>query len=280
MSNKSISETTRDVLRDLAAMSVGAAAGIILYKILKGRRQRCGTAPTSLIDSITCYEEGSLCSIISFGWDQDEMFAWARETYLDADGETERESLLETEKYEGKMLLVRTNCHDDSGTPEMSTIDLDPFGMGTSVSLRRPSGKDEHWDLTLDGGQLLSLSTHGLDLKASWDTAGNLTSIRDSDGEYSLEMTYYSRLANRIFPDLNYLYQGLTPDFLAGFTLGVRSSDLLSSMEIRHADYRYHLLASYLCDAYDRPVQVRHEVTEIEGGEATELTRRYEIKYL
>lgn len=279
MSNNAVNTAARDILRDLAAMSVGAVAGIVIYNAIKNRR-RLKESPASLIDSITCYKGGNLSSIITFGWDQDEMFAWARETYLNSEGKTEREHLFEAEEYDGKLLIVKSDCLDDSGTPEISTIDLDPFGMGTSLSYRRTSGKEEHWDLDLIGGQLQGLLSGESELKVSWDTRGNLISITDKRGEYRQEMTYYTKVANRIFPDLNFLANGLSTDLLASFSLGERSANLVSSMVIRRPDYHFHLLASYLCDSYDRPLQVRHETTEIKDGETTESTSLYDIKYL
>ena len=76
MSQTSINAAARDVLRDLAAMSVGAVGGIVLYNALKSRYRRVET-PTSLIDSITCYEGRHPSSVLTFGWDEDVKFSWA-----------------------------------------------------------------------------------------------------------------------------------------------------------------------------------------------------------
>lgn len=279
MSAITINTTTRDLLRDVAVLSVGAVTGICLYNLLRKRRRETET-PTPLIDSISCYKEGVLSSIITFGWDEDEMFSWARETYLDADGHTTCEHLIEAEEYNSKLLIVESDCLEEAGTPEITTIDLDPFGMGTSLSFRRTSGKEEHWDLQLNGGQLQSIGRRSGDLIVDWDTSGNITSITSRDGEYSQRMTYYSNVPNGVFPDLNYLSHDLSVYNLSSYILGSRSSNLISSMVIRKPDYHYHLLASYLCDRFDQPLQVRHETTEIIGGEVKESTLRYDIKYL
>lgn len=117
-------------------------------------------------------------------------------------------------------------------------------------------------------------------MDVTWDLEGNITSITGRGGEYRQEMTYYSNVGNRVFPDLNYLCDDNSINFLSSFILGSRSTNLISSMVIRRPDYHYHLLASYLCDRFDQPLQVRHEIKEIKDGEAKEFTRRYDIKYL
>ena len=279
MSQTSINAAARDVLRDLAAMSVGAVGGIVLYNALKSRYHRVET-PTSLIDSITCYEGRHPSSVLTFGWDEDEKFSWARRISLDKEGNRLHESLIEAEVYDRKLLVVETDCMEECNTPEITTIDLDPFGMGTSLSFRRTSGREEHWDLRLYGGQLDSIISQDGEMDVTWDTEGNITSITGHEGEYRQEMTYYSNVGNRVFPDLNYLSDVSSVNFLSSFILGSRSSNLISSMVIRRPDYHYHLLASYLCDRFDQPLQVRHEIKEIKEGEVKESTLRYDIKYL
>ena len=279
MSQTSINAAARDVLRDLAAMSVGAVGGIVLYNALKSRYHRVET-PTSLIDSITCYEGRHPSSVLTFGWDEDEKFSWARRISLDKEGNRLHESLIEAEVYDRKLLVVETDCMEECNTPEITTIDLDPFGMGTSLSFRRTSGREEHWDLRLYGGQLDSIISQDGEMDVTWDTEGNITSITGHEGEYCQEMTYYSNVGNRVFPDLNYLSDVSSVNFLSSFILGSRSSNLISSMVIRRPDYHYHLLASYLCDRFDQPLQVRHEIKEIKEGEVKESTLRYDIKYL
>ena len=279
MSQTSINAAARDVLRDLAAMSVGAVGGIVLYNALKSRYRRVET-PTSLIDSITCYEGRHPSSVLTFGWDEDEKFSWARRISLDKEGNRLHESLIESEVYDRKLLVVETDCMEGCNTPEITTIDLDPFGMGTSLSFRRTSGREEHWDLRLYGGQLDSIISQDGEMDVTWDTEGNITSITGHEGEYRQEMTYYSNVGNRVFPDLNYLSDVSSVNFLSSFILGSRSSNLISSMVIRRPDYHYHLLASYLCDRFDQPLQVRHEIKEIKDGEVKEATLRYDIKYL
>ena len=279
MSQTSINAAARDVLRDLAAMSVGAVGGIVLYNALKSRYRRVET-PTSLIDSITCYEGRHPSSVLTFGWDEDEKFSWARRISLDKEGNRLHESLIEAEVYDRKLLVVETDCLEECNTPEITTIDLDPFGMGTSLSFRRTSGREEHWDLRLYGGQLDSIISQDGEMDVTWDTEGNITSITGHEGEYRQEMTYYSNVGNRVFPDLNYLSDVSSVNFLSSFILGSRSSNLISSMVIRRPDYHYHLLASYLCDRFDQPLQVRHEIKEIKDGEVKEATLRYDIKYL
>lgn len=279
MSQTSINAAARDVLRDLAAMSVGAVSGIVIYNALKSRYRRVET-PTSLIDSITCYEGRHPSSVLTFGWDEDEKFSWARRISLDKEGNRLHESLIEAEVYDRKLLVVETDCLEECNTPEITTVDLDPFGMGTSLSFRRTSGREEHWDLRLYGGQLDSIISQDGEMDVTWDTEGNITSITGHEGEYRQEMTYYSNVGNRVFPDLNYLSDVSSVNFLSSFILGSRSSNLISSMVIRRPDYHYHLLASYLCDRFDQPLQVRHEIKEIKDGEVKESTRRYDIKYL
>lgn len=279
MSQTSINAAARDVLRDLAAMSVGAVGGIVLYNALKSRYRRVET-PTSLIDSITCYEGRHPSSVLTFGWDEDEKFSWARRISLDKEGNRLHESLIEAEVYDRKLLVVETDCMEECNTPEITTVDLDPFGMGTSLSFRRKSGREEHWDLRLYGGQLDSIISQDGEMDVTWDTEGNITSITGREGEYRQEMTYYSNVGNRVFPDLNYLSDVSSVNFLSSFILGSRSSNLISSMVIRRPDYHYHLLASYLCDRFDQPFQVRHEIKEIKDGEVKEATLRYDIKYL
>lgn len=279
MSQTSINAAARDVLRDLAAMSVGAVGGIVLYNALKSRYRRVET-PTSLIDSITCYEGRHPSSVLTFGWDEDEKFSWARRISLDKEGNRLHESLIESEVYDRKLLVVETDCMEECNTPEITTVDLDPFGMGTSLSFRRKSGREEHWDLRLYGGQLDSIISQDGEMDVTWDTEGNITSITGREGEYRQEMTYYSNVGNRVFPDLNYLSDVSSVNFLSSFILGSRSSNLISSMVIRRPDYHYHLLASYLCDRFDQPLQVRHEIKEIKDGEVKEATLRYDIKYL
>ena len=279
MSQTSINAAARDVLRDLAAMSVGAVGGIVLYNALKSRYRRVET-PTSLIDSITCYEGRHPSSVLTFGWDEDEKFSWARRISLDKEGNRLHESLIEAEVYDRKLLVVETDCMEECNTPEITTVDLDPFGMGTSLSFRRKSGREEHWDLRLYGGQLDSIISQDGEMDVTWDTEGNITSITGREGEYRQEMTYYSNVGNRVFPDLNYLSDVSSVNFLSSFILGSRSSNLISSMVIRRPDYHYHLLASYLCDRFDQPLQVRHEIKEIKVGEVKEATLRYDIKYL
>ncbi len=260
-------------------MSVGAVGGIVLYNALKSRYHRVET-PTSLIDSITCYEGRHPSSVLTFGWDEDEKFSWARRISLDKEGNRLHESLIEAEVYDRKLLVVETDCMEECNTPEITTIDLDPFGMGTSLSFRRTSGREEHWDLRLYGGQLDSIISQDGEMDVTWDTEGNITSITGHEGEYCQEMTYYSNVGNRVFPDLNYLSDVSSVNFLSSFILGSRSSNLISSMVIRRPDYHYHLLASYLCDRFDQPLQVRHEIKEIKDGEVKEATLRYDIKYL
>lgn len=279
MSDHTISSATREVVRDLAVLSAGAAAGIYLYNLIKNHR-RGSEAATPLIDTITGYREGVLSSIITFGWDEDEMFAWARQTFFDSEGHTVQEKLIEAEEYNRKILIVESDGLEDSGTPDITTIDLDPFGMGTSLSYRRAGGKEEHRDLHLDGGQLRSLEKQGEDYAVTWDAGGNMISVSSPDGQFSQDMTYYSHVANGVFPDINFLSRDLSVDFFSSLALGSRSSNLLSSMVIRRPGSHFHLLASYMCDRYDRPVQVRHETREITEGEVKESTLRYEIKYL
>lgn len=279
MNQTSINAAARDILRDLATMSVGAVTGIYIYNLIKSRHHRVET-PTTLIDSITCYEGSRPSSVLTFGWDEDEKFSWARRIALDDQGCRSRESLIEAEVYDRKLLVVETDCMEECNTPEITTIDLDPFGMGTSLSFRRKSGKEEHWDLKLYGGQLDSILSQEDEMDVTWDLEGNITSITGRGGEYRQEMTYYSNVGNRVFPDLNYLCDDNSINFLSSFILGSRSTNLISSMVIRRPDYHYHLLASYLCDRFDQPLQVRHEIKEIKDGEAKEYTRRYDIKYL
>ena len=268
-------------LRTALAVAAGAASGILLYEILRKKTHPSATTSTPLVDSISVTENGQSVKLITFGWDDDEMCSWIRTLDLDANGLVTGEKLIEIE-YSDDRILISEKTGEDDTTPVLSTILLNEYGMATAVTRRSRSGKEMRWDEEIIGAELQKITDDAHTGTLEW-TDGNVTAIINDD-HVSQRMTYYSSIENHVFPDLNLLALGASPDMALTHILGTRTRNFISTLEVISGDEISHYSFSYLFDALDRPLQIHQELAVIDSrGEHVDGrggVTDYDIKYL
>ena len=263
------------------SLVAGAALGIAVYELLRRKKAIHHAATTPLVDTITITENGVVTRLITFGWDDDEMCSWAREVALGADGSITKETLVEIEYSQDRVLIAESNGEEDP-TPVLSTILLDEFGMAKALSRRSRSGREVRWDETILGAELKELDGEEVSAVFEWSD-GNIKTIT-FNGEVRQRMTYYKSIENHLFPDLNFLALGLSSDMLLSHILGTRTRNFLSTLEIVEGEEIRHYAFSYLFDAEDRPLQIHQELVVLDtkgqelSGSQTQID--YDIKYL
>ena len=243
-----------------AAIAVGVAVANLTYKYLRKRTEELSGFYTPLIDTISSTIDGVVREVMTFGYDDDERCTWARSIHLDSNGEFISEKLIEAEYYEDKILISEGT--DDSGdTPTLTTMLLDEFGMVSSVIMRHPLGNEERWDAVVNGAEMSSLVSNGVEGTFKW-MDGNIESINYNDGT-SVKLFYYNSVENHIFPDLNILNEGLSADMITTYLLGTRTRNFVSNAEYSMADgSQKDIHCTYLCDHFDRPLQVIQEIAQ------------------
>lgn len=268
-------------LNTVFSLIAGAGIGILVYELLRKRKNASHSVSTPLVDTIKVTENGLVSRIMTFGWDDDEMCSWARTVCLDADGNISEEKLIEIEYAPERILISEWNGEDDT-TPVLFTVLLDEYGMTKAVTCRSRSGRETRWDEKIQGAELKELTSGDTTGVFEWED-GNVKTIT-YDGVVGQRMTYYKSIENHLFPDLNFLALGLSSDMLLTHILGTRTRNFLSTLEVVKGDEIYHYSFSYLFDAEDRPLQIHQElvVLDTRGEEKSGVQSQadYDIKYL
>lgn len=260
------------------AVAVGVAVANLTYRYLRKRSEEIKGYFSPLMDTITCTTDGVLREIMTFGYDDEERCTWARSLCMDSRGDVISEKLIEAEYYEDKILICEGT--DDSGdTPTLTTMLLDEYGMVSSVSTRYPTGHEQRWDAVVNGAEIASMVSDGVKGSFEWKD-GNISTISYDNGTV-VNLTYYNNVENHLFPDLNMLSEGLSADMITTYLLGSRTRNFFSAAEFKMNDgCQKHVSASYLCDHFDRPLQVIHEITETDAQGVTERKQSvYDITY-
>ncbi len=261
-------------------LGLGAGAGILVFELVRRRlnRTRSANAFSPLVDSIIVTKDGVTSGLMTFGWDDEENCSWARSVTVDGSGAVIGESLIEVEVYEDKILTFQ-GTGEVGDTPIVANYNLDEYGMVDLVSVRCTGGKEQRYDSTVVGAELKKSVTDDRVISYEWQD-GNLVGIRTTGGN-NIRMSYYKNVENHLFPDLNALSMPFAPDMLMTYVMGTRSRNYLATMEIEAEDRIEHSSFSYLCDKYDRPVQIIQETTVVSEPEVSDHARTtYDIKYL
>lgn len=257
-----------------AAVAAGVAVANLTYRYFRQRQEEEKGFFCPLMDTITCTMDGVLREIMTFGYDDEERCTWARSIHLDSKGDVVSEKLIEAEYYEDK-ILVSEGSDDCGDTPTLTTMLLDEYGMVSSVTTRYPFGNEQRWDAVVNGAEMASIESDGVTGTFKWRD-GNIESISYSNGT-GVKFTYYNSVENHLFPDLNMLSEGLSADMITTYLLGTRTRNFFSNAEFDLEEgAQKHVNASYLCDHFDRPLQVIHEVAE---KSASGLVEKKQIVY-
>lgn len=254
---------------------------IYLLKKYRERRQQVIGNFTPLVDHINEISDGILQQRYDFTWDDEERCLQARTT---KSVETDLEGIEHTinmEHYEDRTLIVEEGADALSLLPQLKLYHLDRYGMVSAIVKRDLGGKELRYDAVMNGSELVRIEECGNEEQAaiySWDR-GNLSSITYEGGKSRTKYSYYDHIENHLFPDLNYLYLGLTDQMLSSYILGVRSRNYIKSVteQKEGAQIQHHF--SYLIDHYDRPVQIVVERTEMMAGKLKTSIREFEIVY-
>lgn len=262
-----------------AAVAAGVAVANLTYRYLRKRSEEVKGYFCPLMDTIACTTDGVLREIMTFGYDDEERCTWARSIRLDSKGDVISAKLVEAEYYEDK-ILVSEGTDDSSDTPTLTTMLLDEYGMVSSVSTRYPLGQEQRWDSVVNGAEMASIVSDGVKGTFKWKD-GNIETIAYNNGT-GVKFSYYNNVENHLFPDLNLLSEGLSADMIMTYLLGTRTRNFFSNAEFELEEgVQKHVNASYLCDHFDRPLQVIHEVTEKNASGLTEKKQVvYDITYL
>lgn len=279
MDGQNYIDRNNNTLKTLAALGVGAGVGILIYEYF--RRRQSGLYENTfspLVDSIVVAKDGVTTGLVTFGWDDDENCSWVRYVTVDSQGTVTDESIIEVELYEDRILTFH-GSGEVGDTPIITMYNLDNYGMVDSVTVRYPNGKERRYDSTILGAELKQSVSDDTMTSYEW-CDGNIVGVRTSDGS-NIRMSYYKNVENHLFPDLNMLYMPFSPDMLMSYATGTRSRNYVSTMEVERADSIEHSSFSYLCDRYDRPVQIVQETTVVREPEKCERSSTvYDIKYL
>ncbi len=279
MDGQSYKDHNNNTLKTIAALGIGAGVGILIYELL--RKKQAGFYSNTfspLVDSIVVSKDGVTTGLVTFGWDDDENCSWARYVTVDSSGTVTDESIIEVEVYEDRILTFQ-GSGEVGDTPVVTMYNLDDYGMVDSVTVRCPNGKEQRYDSTILGAELKQSVSDESKISYEWSD-GNIVGVRTPEGS-NIRMSYYKNVENHLFPDLNMLYMPFSPDMLMTYAMGTRSRNYVSTMEVESADSIEHSSFSYLCDRYDRPVQILQETTVVREPEMSEhFSTVYDVKYL
>lgn len=279
MDGQNYKDHNNNTLKTIAALGIGAGVGILIYELL--RKKQAGFYSNTfspLVDSIVVSKDGVTTGLVTFGWDDDENCSWARYVTVDSSGTVTDESIIEVEVYEDRILTFQ-GSGEVGDTPVVTMYNLDDYGMVDSVTVRHPSGKEQRYDSTILGAELKQSVSDESKISYEWSN-GNIVGVRTPEGS-NIRMSYYKNVENHLFPDLNMLYMPFSPDMLMTYAMGTRSRNYVSTMEVESADSIEHSSFSYLCDRYDRPVQILQETTVVREPEMSEhFSTVYDVKYL
>lgn len=269
-------------LKTFLSLITGAGIGIVVYELLRrGKALPVFSSSTSLVDTIKVTENGMISRIMTFGWNDDEMCSWARNVTLDANGNVSEENLIEIE-YGTDSILISERYGEEDTTPVLYTVLLDEYGMTRAVTRRSRSGRETRMDGKIRGAELKHVSSGEATYDYEW-ADGNVQTI-SSKGEVVRRMTYYKSIEIHLFPDLNFLALGLSPNMLLTHLLGLRTRNFLSTLEVVNGDKISHYSFSYLFDSEDRPLQIHQELVTLDtkGEDKIGIQSRadYDIKYL
>lgn len=267
---------TKKVL-NLLTVAGATALGYYLYRRAKKRGESLMGNFSPIVESIRVREDGELTEIMTFDWDDEEQCSSAHSVRVGPDGKWMGEKLLQLEYSDDRILVVESDT-EYIATPHLSTLLLDHFGMGSTVIRRSAGGKEQRFNLVLDGNELQSVVGDDVTAELKWED-GNLRSINCHDGSKSYSMTYYKNIENHLFPDLNLLFMGLSDDLLNTYLKGSRSINFVRTINIRTPEGQTTSQVSYLMDHFDRPVQVLLETTEVKMDVNTKSSKEYDVIY-
>lgn len=261
-----------------AAVAVGVAVANLTYRYLRRKSDEVRGYFCPLMDTVTVTTDGVKKEIMTFGYDDEERCTWARSLHLDSKGELVSEKLIEAEYYEDKILICE-GTEELGDTPTITTMLLDEYGMVSSITTRHPMGHEERWDTKVNGAELVAMVSDEVKGELKWRD-GNVESITYNNG-VAVTLNYYNNVENHLFPDLNLLSEGLSADMLTTYLLGTRTRNFFSTAEHKMEDgSQKHISASYLCDHFDRPLQVVHEITEVDAnGSSRKKQVVFDISY-
>ncbi|MDO5035782.1 MAG: hypothetical protein Q4D93_02350 [Porphyromonas sp.] len=263
----------------VSALALAGTAAVTygLYKEFKKYRKRMQSSFCPVIASIDMYEDGVLSDLMTFDWDDEECCVAAHHLQLDEQGVQTAEKLMELEYHEDRVLIAEYDSETEE-LPTLSSMLLDPFGMAKTCILRSTGGEEKRTELLLKGNELHRMVSDDDVTTLEWED-GNLTRIDFGDGATTASFTYYTRVNNPLFPDLNFLLDGLSGRMINSYLLGLRSRNFVRTINLRNEDSQVSAQVSYLCDHFDRPVQILMELTEVNGGATKKVSREYEITY-
>lgn len=228
-----------------------------------------------LVDRINVTSAGVLTEQYSFLWDDDERCIQAKSVKFDSLGKVTEQKILEYEHYEDRILVAEKN-EEEGEITTFSVFTLNELGMVSGISNRFIDGEEQYVEMELNGSELTRVSTGEESSLLRWEK-GNLMSI--TTGDICQEMTYYKKIENHLFPDINLLSQGLTSEVPLTYLLGTKSRNYLRTLVCNSPDFHEQSYFSYFLDHFARPVQVLMETTTVRPTGTEVSNKEFEITY-
>lgn len=264
-------------IQNLLCVAAGATASYVLVRFCQKKHTSRNVSISSLVDRIKCYTDGVLSDCYIFGWDDDEQCSWAKCVHFDSNGKVESERLIEVEYLEDK-IVAKESYEQDNATPVVTTYLLDSFGMIYSSSERKPNGREQRWNWSMNGNELVQRVSDNSSYTYHWEDA-NIEYIVKENGDLT-ELTYYKNTENYIFPDLNILCKGFSSKMLMSYLMGMKSSNYVSTITHKNGSHTENISASYFVDHFDRPLQILHEITSSDDNFGKTTRKLFEITYV
>lgn len=262
--------------RNIALVGAGVALSAYLVKKIQKRKEEIVGNFSPLIDRVNVTTDGMLSERWSFAWDDEERCDAALEEKFDSLGNVTSQRLLVFDFTETKVEISEYHDGDDV-LCSITTLFIDDYGMVSTVIHRQSGGKEQRWDTEINGAELAKLASEDNIIKMYWKE-GNLHGV-SYDREVRQKMTYYSKIKNYTFPDVNLFLNGLSSEMLNTYMLGTRSRNFLRTMVVTAPNYHQQSHVSYLLDSYDRPIQVLIETSEQSNDITTNSSKEFDIKY-
>lgn len=257
-------------------LGIGTLLGVMLGGyILRKLNAFENKVPRHFIDTIRQTDEEGGVVLYSFGWN-DNLCTWSKSAEVDKKGFPLVTNLLMVEVL-GDMIVITEGVNEDDDTPMITTAFLNETGGVVTVVRRYPSGKEERWDYYLEGDEVKSVTTKNACYTYEWEQ-GNLVRVL-KDGVLLAQMSYHPELKNHLSPDLNYLHGFTTTKALLSDLMGVRSRNLLASVEEYEQDKVCQRNYSYVLDTDNRPVKILQEEVQTVNGRSSMSNKRYSITY-
>lgn len=252
------------------------AVGAYWYKSRQRRRSEVVGNYSPLIDKINVTIDGVLAEQYAFSWDDEERCVYARLLKFDRFGQLADQKLLEFEHYDDK-ILVAESSDDLNELKSFSIYTRNEFGMITSITHRLMGGKEQREELFVNGSELSMICSGDHQTLFKW-AEGNIVSVSKDENE-RLKMTYYKNIENHLFPDINLLFGGLSPEISMTYLMGTRSRNYVRTI-VKHApNFHEQTFLSYLLDHYDRPIQILMETTTVNEDKTTSSSKEFDITY-